>query len=291
MELYRRTAPKVKFYLPTSDTSGVSATWSLDGISKGVLSVSAPSNGAVEVQLPFLQYDGQVAIDWTFVVPGSGSVTDRVYYDVVTPILTKEEVTAIYDPQPLSDAEYVKSEAAVRHIINAHCGQTFGKYIGTWSVAGDASNSLALPARLLEVLNVNGDEATNYTILGDGFNLRHYPYGEPVNIKADVGTLQNSGVIYDPYVISRERYAKSVTYSIYGIWGYNSVPNTVKEAAKLLVNDYACADAAYRDRYLTSMTAADWRIQFNAGAFINTGNVRADQLLEPYVLRRGWAVL
>jgi hypothetical protein len=290
MELFRGTAPKVKFTLPTTTTSITNVEWFLNGDSKGTLPVPAAVGGAVEVQLSYLQYDGELVVKWTFDVEYETFI-DNIYYDVVTPILTKEEVVDIFDPQPLSDKEYIKIEAATRHIINAHCGQTFGKYIGTWSVAGDASNSLALPARLLQVLNIDGDEAANYTILGDGFNIRHYPYGQPVNIKADVGTLERGGVIYDPYSINRARFEAATTYSIYGVWGYNSVPNTVKEAAKLLINDYACADSAYRDRYLTSMTAADWRIQFNAGAFINTGNVRADQLLEPYVLRRGWAVL
>lgn len=290
MELFRGTVPTVKFYLPTADTTVTGVTWAQDGAEKGTLVAAAPVDGATTVQLPYLQYDGQVAVSWTFSVPASGVYTEKVYYDVVTPILTKQEVLGVYET-PLTDDEYHSAEAAVRHIINAHCGQTFGKYIGTWAVAGDASNSLALPARLLQVLNVNGDASLNYTILGDGFNLRHYPFGEPVNIKADVGTLQGGGVIYDPYSISSQLYESAQTYNIYGIWGYNSVPATVKEAAKLLTNDYACADAAYRDRYLTSMTAADWRIQFNDGAFINTGNVRADQLLEPYVLRRGWAVL
>jgi hypothetical protein len=290
MELYRGTAPKVKFYLPTSDTTVTGATWALDGVDKGTIVPGTAVNGAVEVQLPYLQYDGEVAVNWTFSIPGSGSITDRTYYDIVTPLLTKEEVAAIFSPQPLDDAEYIKIEAAVRHVINAHCGQTFGKYIATWKVRGDASNSLELPARLLEALNINGDAGANYNIIGGGFNLRRYEYAE-VNIKADIGVPQPSGVIYDPYSINRRKYLGDQIYSIYGIWGYNAVPNTVKEAAKLLVNDYACADANYRDRYLTSMTAADWRIQFNAGAFINTGNVRADQLLEPYVMRRGWAVL
>jgi len=291
MELFRGTAPKVIFYLPTPDTTVTGATWAMDGVDSGTLVPSAPVSGTVTVQLPYLQYDGQVAINWSFSIPASGTYTDRIYYDVVTPVLTKQEVADIYSPETITDAEYAKSEAAVRHIINAHCGQSFGKWIGTWSVSGDTSNSLSLPARLLQVLNVNGETSDQYTIVGGGFNLRHYPYGVTESIKADIGTQQRSGVIYDPYSISKQRYETSRTYSIYGIWGYNSVPATVKEAAKLLINDYACEDAAYRDRYLTSMTAADWRIQFNAGAFIKTGNVRADQLLEPYVMERGWAVL
>lgn len=297
MELFRGTAPKVAFYLPTTDTTVTGATWALDGVDKGAVVPGAPLNGMVEVQLPYLQYDGEVAINWSFSIPGSGPYSDRTYYDVVTPILTKQEVAAIYDPETLTDAEYVKAEAAVRHIINAHCGQTFGKWVGTWTIRGDASQSLELPIRLMQVDNVNGDAYGSYTILGDGFNLRFNSGAEIYDgtkylPKPDVGPRPDmGGVIYDPYSISRERYSRTRSYSIYGIWGYNAVPSTVKEAAKLLINDYACADAAYRDRYLTSMTAADWRIQFNEGAFINTGNVRADQLLEPYVLKRGWAVL
>lgn len=289
MELFRGTAPKVKFDLPTTNTTVTNVTFAMDGVDKGTLQFGAPVEGSVEVQLPYLQYDGELAINWTFLIEYD-TYTERVYYDVVTPILSRAEIADIYDPEVLTDKEYLKIEAATRHIINAHCGQTFGKYIGTWTVRGDASNSLALPARLLQVENVNGILPAEYSIDGGGFNLRHYIYSD-VNIKADVGVQQRAGVIFDPYAISRAKFEKDQTYSVYGIWGYNSVPQTVKEAAKLLVNDYACADAAYRDRYLTSMTAADWRIQFNAGAFINTGNVRADQLLEPYVLRRGWAVL
>jgi hypothetical protein len=80
-------------------------------------------------------------------------------------------------------------------------------------------------------------------------------------------------------------------YNISGQWGWNSVPAAVQEAAALLAHDYACADVLYRDRYLTSMTAADWRIQFNAGAFSDTGNVRANQLLEEYVIKNNWVAI
>jgi len=91
--------------------------------------------------------------------------------------------------------------------------------------------------------------------------------------------------------VTWQEFKEGVIYPISGVWGYEAVPESVKEAARLLVNDYACADSQYRDRYLTSMTAADWRIQFNSGAFVRTGNVRADQLLSEYVTTRGWGVI
>ncbi len=79
-------------------------------------------------------------------------------------------------------------------------------------------------------------------------------------------------------------------FEITGDWGYKSVPAPVKEAARLLVNDYACSEQLYRDRYLESIKAADWRLQFSSRAWEYTGNVRADQLLSEYVIL-DWAVI
>src|SRR6478609_4235924 len=78
-------------------------------------------------------------------------------------------------------------------------------------------------------------------------------------------------------------------FDITGDWGYKTVPAPVKEAARLLINDYACQEAIYRDRYLESIKAADWRLQFSSRAWEATGNARADQLLSEYVIL-DWAV-
>ena len=44
-----------------------------------------------------------------------------------------------------------------------------------------------------------------------------------------------------------------------------------------------CGQAGYRDNYLSSMKAADWRFDYFQEAVIGTGNVVADQLLEEYI--------
>lgn len=254
------------------------------------------ANGRYSAAIPFhlTQYNRSLRIAWAFDYTEDDELytyEGNTFAEVVTPILSKAETLAIH-PQA-TDAEIAKIERAVRHIIQAHTGQEFGLYVGTKSVPGTDSAVLHLPAPLLEFSTINGNSAVDqFYIYGDGLLLRYYPYGPPP-VKADYyGYHQHvGGVIHNPYNVKLGDFRKAVTYTIDGRWGYNEVPHQVTEAAKLLVNDYACADQAYRDRYLTSMTAADWRIQYHSGAFMKTGNVRADQLLSNFVLQRGWTVI
>lgn len=258
----------------------------------------AYEDGRYSFTLPFVlaRADKDYRVHWKFTYTENGTSQEFEEYTtvhVITPVLTEREVREIHPNA--TDDEVVKIERAVRAIIQAHTGQSFGKFNGSYSVRGNDENALMLPARLLELHAVNQleDNPERYfAIEGDGWVLRHFPWGVPP-VKADYHELHQhvGGVIHNPNNVRLGEWFKSSYYTIKGVWGWDKVPGAVKEAARLLVNDYACADAQYRDRYLTSMTAADWRIQFNSGAFARTGNVRADQLLSDYVLKRGWAVL
>lgn len=292
MEILRGTVSEVKFYLPTSNTTVTSATYHLnDDTTEVSLATPVVLNGVATAKLPYLQSEGRLTLTWNINIPGSGTFAEKDYFDIVTPILPLKEVLEIVEGATDKEAQAV--ESAVRHIINAHTGQKFGKFIGTHSVRGGNGLALQLPARLIELNTVNGTDAAGYfTLEGDGYVLRHFPWGVPP-IKADYYGLHEhkGGVIHNPNNVRLGEFYQSMTYDINGTWGWYEVPTQVAEAAKLLVNDYACADSQYRDRYLVSMTAADWRIQFSSGAYAKTGNVRADQLLNDYVLKRGWAVL
>ena len=254
---------------------------------------------SVVLPLYLLQNDGPLDVRWvlTYSEPSAAPAFELVHtinrttkVEVVTPILSKKEIKAVWDTA--TDAEVVTIEKAVRHIIQAYTGQSFGHWHGTVKVKGSQSSALFSPTKIIELQSVNGIQTpNNYVIDPDGYVVRHYPWGVPP-VKADYHELHmhTGGVIHDPNNV-RWSYWSQRSYELTGRFGWEEIPAAVKEAAKLLVNDYACADSQYRDRYLTSMTAADWRVQFHSGAFLRTGNVRADQLLSEYVVTRGWGVI
>ena len=300
MEIYTNAkAADRTVFLPFPDTAlSVDAfVYKDDELLFEIGTVTAVPDEGYSAVLPLhlLQHDNDLKVYWTltYLEPSDDTeyTINRVTpVEVVTPILSRAEILGVWDTA--TDEEVVMIEKAVRHIVQAYTGQEFGHFIGTETVKGDGSPALYLPRRLLSLETVNGAAVgTQFTIDPDGYILRHYPYGVPP-VKADYFGLHmhTGGVIHNPNNVSLRNW-KRQTYAINGRWGWEEVPASVKEAAKLLVNDYACADSQYRDRYLTSMTAADWRIQFNSGAFLRTGNVRADQLLSDFVVTRGWGVI
>jgi hypothetical protein len=205
-----------------------------------------------------------------------------------------------------TDVELRQVERAVRTAINAHTGQSFSNKVETKRVRGNDSNILPLPERLLEFTGIGGNffgNTSGLEVTGGGWYLTTGgDLGLPFipSIRQDAWDINSGSHLELPVPIRLPHWVRRSTgntfyrnyhYEISGTWGWKSVPAEVREAAKLLVNDYACGDSIYRDRFLTSMTAADWRIQFNNRAFNGTGNARADQLLSGYILDRGWAVI
>jgi hypothetical protein len=292
MEIYTRKVNRVRFYKPTPETMVTGAEVSINEADPVALTPLSTSAEYDEYSMPFVQSTGVARVTWTFTVgDGNGEYTDTEAHEIVTPLLTNSEIKEIH---PLATpAEVEKIEKATRHIIQAHTGQKFGKYIGVREIQGNSSRKLLLPERLLTLEKVDDVAATpDFSVQNNGFILIHKPWGVPP-VKADAWGLHyhTGGVIHNPNGVNLGVWNAEHIYRVEGVWGWEEIPAPVKESAKLLINDYAAADIAYRDRYLTSMTAADWRIQFNSGAFLRTGNVRADQLLSDYVMPRGWVVL
>lgn len=294
MELLTGRANSV--YLDGEASWGVTANWTFNGEPKGSLSPTHTGE-TWTATLPYILQEGVAEVTWSGTITGMGAFTTTNKYFVVTPYLTRRQIREFWDDG--TDEEIDRAEAGVRHIINAHTGQTFGKFTGTKLAVGNGENTLTLPARLISftdiTLNTPGLELYGtYQISGDGWYLKPTVFpSEGYTIKSDITdyTVGTNGVIYNPYGRRVGVFQKDVSYAIDGVWGYESIPEAVVEAAKLLVNDYAANDSIYRDRYLESLTSPDWRIQFHSGAFRQTGNVRADQLLANYVLKRGWAVI
>lgn len=296
-EIYRHSTQKVylDLYGANSDAPPVATFTAADGSTAPLTvvddgpDVPAGIGGQYHVDLNMAQTqnEGDISVTWDFSM-SSVAVSKTDYLSVVSPILSVEAIRAIHPNA--TDDEVTVVEKAVRHIIQAHCGQTFGNFTGKMTVYGRGSRILFLPARLISLTSINGvSDSTRFQTGKDGWEIYYYPWG--VNPYSMTDPFVTGGVIYDPTQTYWGIWDCGYQYDIEGQWGYFATPAQVTEAAKLLVNDYACGDNQYRDRFLTSMTAADWRIQFHAGAFSNTGNVRANQLLENYVVKYEWVAI
>lgn len=302
MEMYTNSAEiERRVFVPFGAVAtSVDAFVLKDGEEVFEFATVAATPGGYQVTLPLFlnQHDADytVRLVLTYTESANGEVytlTKNVPVEVITPILSREEIRAIDSYVFETNAEADKIERAVRHVIQAYTGQEFGHYVGTQSVRGSGGDLLFSPRRIIELNSIDGLAAgASFVVDSEGYLVRYTPWGVPP-VKADFHGLHmhTGGVIHNPYGVKWQKWNERLTYKLDGRFGWEEVPAPVKEAAKLLVNDYACADAQYRDRYLTSMTAADWRIQFHSGAFLRTGNVRADQLLSEYVVTRGWGVI
>ena len=288
----------VSLQVPVAPSTGtIDVTVWFQGEEVYTVDTVTESNGMLFFNLPFFlsQSDKELQVRWVFNYVEGGQTyeydsTTTVF--VTTPILPIEDIKAILDNNATEEEAYAV-EKAVRYIIQAHTGQDFGKFIGKKSITGSGDGTLRLPSRLIKLNSVNDNLLWSNTLVirGGGWYLTSRAFGLP-SLRADYhGIHENPYTSSAPIGVTRHNFIKHVEYVLDGEWGWNNVPPAVQEAAKLLVNDYACGDSMYRDRFLTSMTAADWRIQFHEGAFTNTGNVRANQLLAEFVVRRGWVVL
>lgn len=295
MEVIKGYSGIVKFPVPTG-LATATATVTSGETSFTPVSVTIEA-GVASVTIPYsaVQDERDLVIKLTFSYEGA-DYTKEKRVNVISPLLESWEIDEIIAGE---DVDTWEIESAVRHVINAHTGQTFGKFMGTKQAVGAGSNALSLPARLLSLTTITTESPGvdlygTFNINGDGWYLLPATFGEEGhNIKADISdyTIGVNGVIHNPYGYRAGVFHRDVRYSVDGIWGYEEIPVEVREAAKLLINDYAHVDSVYRDKYLESLTSPDWRIQFGAGAFARTGNVRADQLLANFVLKRGWAVI
>ncbi|WXW92545.1 head-to-tail adaptor [Streptomyces phage Enygma] len=295
MEIYRNEMSNVDLEVPVAAIGGSFEVTAYEG---NTLLYTFPTVGAVpggyRVVLPFslVQIDRTFEVRWKFdYMEGSARKTYNVAtpVEIVTPIIPLSQLAELLSD--VSEEDRYEAELVVRKIIEAYTGQSFGKYRGTIDVVGNDSTQLALPRPLL-VLNSMSDDLFDYTtssfvIRGDGWFLGQTP-GAYWSIKdappEEVLDEFNNGVIYAPGVVKKKDFKYTSYYTINGDWGYEDVPTNVVKAAKLLISDYACQDSAYRDKYLNSMKSADWRIEYTQGAYDGTGNLKADQLLNPYKL-------
>lgn len=255
------------------------ATHVEDGLYKFLLPTSTVVAGDT---IPVTTAEGLLQATWTFSI-GTNTLSVSEYYDVVTPYSTWDYFTTELGDK-ITYKDYLECERVSRYIINSHCGQEFGQEYTTYVVEGHGTNSLALP-RILQTLDSVTWVSNPIPRPGETIGSSNEFAWEVIN----GWTIRQQPYAHDPSVnhTHRDRFTRNRSYNVSGMWGYPAVPTEVEEASKILTADFLCKEAKYRDKYLESIKMGDWRIQFAEGAFIGTGNVKADKLLHDFVLNPG----
>ncbi len=225
---------------------------------------------------------GEFEVLWSFGITDV-PVTKVDNFEVIVPLVDNSDIRAELElGTDVTNATIVLAERRVRKLIEAHCDQNFMPENKTVIVRGNGDRYMRLPQRLISVTDIVDTRMAvpwvGYVVASDGWMLHRVDgyYYDSATVTAP---------IYAPpqYGGYRHGWPQDVEWAVTGRWGWETVPTKVKEAALVLLEQRLCAQSAYRDNYMSSMKAADWRFDFFQEAIQGTGNVVADQLLAEYV--------
>lgn len=285
-EIYRNTSQKVYLDVYGGTSTGLTANLYVGDSSTPVpLSVvsETPLAGATErwsvyLGLTYTGNDDSLRVVWSFSI-NSEPVTVEHDYQVVTPFATVDEIKAAMSvPASKTDDQIKRVERRVRKKIQNITRQTFGRWAGVKTIVGTGESKVRLPDRIITLNSVTGPYAvavTGYALRNDGWWLEVAPL-------APDGDWVFTNVIADPTDMFGG-FSADVEYQVDALWGYYDVPDDIKEAALLLIEDELCPSSEFRNKYLKSVTYADTDLEFDGRAWYGTGNASVDNLLAAHV--------
>jgi hypothetical protein len=198
------------------------------------------------------------------------------------------------DPNYKSYDELFAAEKYARKVIENYTGQEFYQYYETHSVYGTDSDTLSLPSRITNLYklysndvlledNINNIDNWNYQvdITESGFGIR-------INRAAmlDNTVYTANGMVPPSIHDSPGIFQRGVRYTVFGKFGWETVPDEVELACIELMKDYFSKDNLWRNKYVNKISTFDWDFEYGSGATSGTGNLYADQLLSDYVVSK-----
>ena len=187
-----------------------------------------------------------------------------------------------YDPKAI-----VSAEKFARTIIDGYTGQKFSTYYGSQEQYGKGSDALYLTEKMLTIDKVweNDllliDNTIDPVVNTFGFGLELSPTGKILRIVNAGWDVRYDNTV-DPTILYYGRFRDNSRYKIQGQIGYKYVPEDIKIAAMLLVNDILSNDYNWRNKYLKKVDLSEISFEMAGGAFNGTGNVAVDNILDQY---------
>ena len=282
------------------DATGKSVTLSVTGASvvdvnflrAGVLTPATPSGLSVPIPYSITCTDGDFDTVWDYMV--SGSPYTRVDRNtVVTPYFSKTDLIAYSTIfSAITDQQAVNLERLVRSIINKVTMQDFGRKSGSITSYGTGDSVLLLPEHCEQFIDLA--YATNpvvkldsqYRVVNKGYGIEQVGVDNGDSIRVPAYEEQFGNQVITPYYFIIGKFKDDIEYLVDGVFGYTSVPDDVALAALILAEALSHDETSWQDRYVGSIKAADWSIEFNGGRFGGTGNAKVDMILSKYIQNR-----
>jgi hypothetical protein len=237
-------------------------------------------------------------------VGSNGSyTTDFLDISLVRPYVTADELAeelglTIVSGTPATTSEVKRTtlerwERQARMFINSKIDEKIRLQYKTISVVGEDTDVLYLDGYRIESYDkiVKDDEVVydsqedidllNYTLVVTKSKLQLKPSLPGYNL--DEGKAMSA--LADPGYFER-----GSIYSVRGEYGWKNVPESIREATIILVDDMRCNDWSYRNKGLKSIKNDSFDIEFNDVIFSGTGNLLVDSLISEFKSIRMFAI-
>lgn len=256
--------------------------------------IEATTNGSgvVEFSLTerYSRYDGEYAVivyEGTADNKGDALVMDTVR--VVRPYVDSDAIAPVG-----REEEYAKFERLARTMIDNLVGGFYYKN-AVFDLQGVGTDKLVVGNRINKLLKLiennvllydvsSETNAAEYTLTADHTAIILYRNQEEDN-------LLNGRQLLPPLVGSdsydwpqyrQATFPNGYDYTITVEVGWPLVPQDIKEATTLIIEDMACGAPNYWSKYIRKYETKDYSLDFHPSMFDGTGNLIVDQILQRY---------
>ncbi len=272
--------------------------------------VTSDVAGGISTPLPdyYARYDAEYLVE-IYEDAGSNVRGDLVWTDTLTIMRPYVDVSLLAHTEE-EEAEYASYEALARAIIDSFTGGFYYKR-ETYCANGKDNDYITLPTRLNKIIRVWENEVLvfdseptdvewaniiDYYITVDkaaitqnvpnstGYNKLQYTKPRLRESVSDSFSRYSSGdwPTHEYPEYGSPEFIKDYDYVITVDAGWAIVPQNIKVAATMLINDLKCNNLPYLNSYVKDVETDQYKLKFADGAFSGTGNATVDSILSMY---------
>lgn len=216
--------------------------------------------------------------------------TQSQYINVYTPYIDWDDFVFMHPELSSFELKFDEYEKRARGVIDTYCGQSFASYPNK-SLTLDGSNHknihLPIPISVLRKVTMNPGDSDSEVIhdytdsslnniekTRQSFNFESSYY---LRFKANIVQTNTSRIL-------GKTFKNHSDYKIEGDFGWQYVPENVKQASSLLIADLMNDDSEYRRHGIYEIDMDILKFRTKDNFYETTGNIEADVLLMDYTL-------